>query len=201
MAEYHDGDIVKAVCSMHVSTGDDVQNVFHWRYVGPSASDALVNDALLEYVDDMYGLIQAGMPADMTFWSIDITNVTQEIFYGAYDWPGQISGGGSGDTMPEQNCALVTASTIRSKTLGKKFLGPFIESNNADGVWAGGMVGSLASFAAAWLTDIAVDVAGALQPVVVHYVANQIVYYTDLLASHVTNAVYTQRRRRRGVGA
>lgn len=200
MATVVDGDIIKAVACLVTATGEHIQNVFHYRYVGDDIPDFDLNPILLGYIDAMYANIEPAVPSDVSFQYIDITNVTQQVFYGPASWPTLDFGGGTGATMPEQNCALVTGGTARSKTLGKKFLGPFIATNNSDGTWISGLVTALAAFAVDYLADLTVSTLGTLEPVLVHYVNNVMTYVTDIISSSTGNGVYTQRRRRRGVG-
>jgi len=201
MASWANGDIIKIVTRMRSATGEDILNVFHYRWEGDPIDDSTGFETLRNHMDAIFDIIASDIPADVAFIDIDCTNVTQEIFYGTDPWPSLTVGGGSGDTMPEQCCALVTATTNRSKTLGKKFLGPFIEAANSDGTWYGTLLSALANFAAAYIADVTVTDVGAFIPVLVHYVGNVLTYVTDIVGNGTSNQVFTQRRRRRGVGA
>jgi hypothetical protein len=200
VADVVTGDILKAVTTLRTATGEDIQNVFHWRYVGDAVNELTVNSAIKAALDGMFDNIEPAIPSDVEFVNIDITNVTQQIFYGTAFWPSQDFGGGTGDTAPEQLCALVTGTTNRSKTLGKKFLGPFVTSTLTDGVWTNGFVAALGAFMQDYIADVAIAGLGYLRPVLVHYVNNVMTYLTEIIGGHTGNEVYTQRKRRRGVG-
>jgi hypothetical protein len=149
----------------------------------------------------MYDKIEPNIPSDVTFDTIDFANVTQELVYASVGWPTQTVGGGTGDTMPETNSFMVWGSTNKPHTLGRKFLGPFIESTNTDGTWSSGLATMVIDWAAAYISSVTLLGAIIAKPVVAHYVAGLVTRVTDLLAAHFTSIVKTQRRRRRGVGA
>lgn len=198
---WHEGDIIRVTAKMVDSTTGDIQNVYHFKYGGSDVAEESAIGNILAIIDDMYDDIQPAMPADMIFHSIDVANVTQSIVYAARNWPTQVNGGGTGDTMPEQNCALVVGRTDYPKTVARKFLGPFIEADNADGSWASGLFSALGDFMTKYLTTTVFGSNSTLAPVAVHYVNNAVTRVSEILSGYCTNYVYTQRRRRRGVGS
>jgi hypothetical protein len=202
MAAFNANDIVRTVVKIIGQAGDVYENVYHHQYTGPGSSIIATAFSIGAWVSDLYNIIQPNIPGDVTISSFDVTNVTQKQVYAEEDIPDIGAGGGTGDTMPEQCCALVLGRTARPKTVGRKFLGPFIESQNADGNWGSDVFNTLDNFAIAWLTDIDYDAGNShLSPVVVHYTGGgEYTTVTPLDSFAVSSQIYTQRRRRRGFG-
>lgn len=194
-------DIIRAAARLRTASGDDIVNVFHFRYEGGDvALDALANSVAIG-LDAMYDNIASAIPADVTFVDIDVQNLSDGQVTGAVAWPTQTVGGGSGDTAPQQCTANVLGTTAYSHTAARKFLGPFIKSALGDGVWGSGVLADIAAFAADFINPIAIGVVGEVTPVVIKLVNGAVLRVADILATQVNNTIYTQRRRRPGVGA
>jgi len=203
MAEtWHDGDIIRCTARLRSASGEDIENVFHWKlYLNQDMSDGQGFYYLKPAVDMMYDAIQPEIPSDVTFVDMDFANLTQDLVYGASAWPTQTVGGGTGDTMPEQNCALVVGRTNAPHAIGRKFLGPFIEAANADGAWGSTLLGMLGTFAGLYDNAVTMAEYGAGIPGIPKIVNDAIVAFNHFYEVYTSNQVYTQRRRRRGVGA
>lgn len=201
MTDWVDGDVIRVSSKLTTATGEDIVNVFHFRYVGDPLPEGSCQIIIAFAIDGMFTNIQPEIPSDVAFTNIDMANVTQGLVYGPVPWPVLTTGGGTGDTMPEQCCALVLGSTNQPHTIGRKFLGPFIEAANADGTWYGTLLGMLSDFADDYADDIVAGVGSYLVPVLVSYLLGAPVRVTDILGTSTSNQIYTQRRRRRGVGA
>jgi len=196
-----DGEVLRAAARLRSASGEDIVNVYHWKWTGDPVDLSLVVPSVSQALDGRYDEIQPGIPSDVTFVDISYSNATTGEVYPAQSWPTQTSGGGTGDTMPEQCCGLIVGRTNAPHTMGRKFIGPFIEADNADGAWASGLVTAFGLFLSNYLSDIAVSTLGNMTPVVVTYVGNAITRIKSILSGFTSNAIYTQRRRRRGVGA
>ncbi len=202
MPDWNDGDVIRVVARLSTATGEDIQNVFWYKcQFNYSVNDTTCIANLCTRIDLMYDDIQPAIPSDVTFVDIDIQNLTQHVVYAAQSWPNQTAGGGTGDTMPEQVCGLVVGRTNASHVVGRKFLGPFIESNNVDGTWQSGLVAALGTFAGNYINALSMSGAGALIPGVARVVNNVVIAFNYFLSQYTSNGVYTQRRRRRGVGS
>lgn len=202
MPDWNDGDVIRAVARLVTATGEDIENVFFYKcQFNYSVAEAICTSAVAARVDEMYDFIEPAIPSDVTFADIDIQNLTQGLVYAALPWPVQTSGGGTGDTMPEQVCGLVVGRTNQSHVVGRKFLGPFIEANNTDGTWQSGLVAALGSFAADYISAIALGSSGGLIPGAARIVNGVVTAFNFFLTQYTSNGVYTQRRRRRGVGS
>jgi hypothetical protein len=202
MAAFDNLDIVRTVVKLIGQAGDVYQNVYHHRYSGPGADFVDLVAAVGDWLDDLYGNIQPAIPSDVAISTFDVTNITQDQVYPEVDIPGQTTGGGTGDVMPEQCCALVLGRTGAPKISARKFLGPFIEAANDDGAWYATLLGMLASFGGDWLVPVTFDGgASVLSPVVVHYTTGgNYTTVTPIEGFSINTGIYTQRRRRRTFG-
>lgn len=202
MSDFEDGDIVRVTCLLRAASGDDIQNVYHYKIAAPApVSESVVTGQIRTQMNAMYSDIQPEIPADVSFVSIDIANLTKGEVFPAYSWPTLTAGGGTGDTMPEQVTALVVGRTNQSHVVGRKFLGPFIEASNDDGTWRSTLLTMLGSFAGKYITSLVFGGGATAAPGVVRWVGGVIDRFTPVFTAVTNNQIYTQRRRRRGHGA
>lgn len=202
MALWQNGDVIKFVTRLRSASGEDIQNVFHYKLdLDQPVTDTVVIPTFLDRLDLMYDKIQPDIPGDVTFVDIDVENITQDIVYGAQAWPNQTTGGGTGDTMPEQLCGLVVGRTNSPHAVGRKFLGPFIEAANLDGVWYSTLLGFLTDFAALYDTPIDLGASKVAVPGIPKWINQVLTAFNFFYETYTSNGIYTQRRRRRGVGA
>lgn len=202
MAQWVNGDIIKVTARLRSATGEDIENVYHYLCdFTTSVLDENVIAVILSTIDVMYDKFQPEIPSDVTFVDIDITNVTQDLVYAARSWPVQTVGGGTGDTMPEQACALVVGRTNKPKVVGRKFLGPIYAAANQDGAWHSTLLGMLADYIVQYLAIQVLSSGNQIIPVVAKYIAGVYQSYTELTEAYTSSGIYTQRRRRRGVGS
>lgn len=195
------GDVIRAACRLRDGYGSDIMNVYHFVYTGSATDSAEVGTPLRQALDDMYDHIQPAIPSDTSFIDIDLSNASSGLIEASQPWPVQTVGGGTGDQMPSKDTALCVGRTNFPHVTARKFLGPFIEADNSDGVWASGLVSALTDFLADYLADIAVTTVGNLSPAVGRYVAGVLTGHTPINGGYTSNGIYSQRRRRPGVGA
>lgn len=202
MTAFMPGDLLRVSCRLRAASGDDIVNVYHFFCLfEESVIEETVLTAITAYMDDLYGYIQPSIPSDVSFVDIDIQNISNEEVFPARDWDSLTVGGGTGDTMPEQCCGLVVGRTNASHVVGRKFLGPFIEAANLDGQWYSTLVTMLSDFLDKYLTELYIEAGSYLVPVVVKYLLGAPVSSEALTEGYTSGGIYTQRRRRRGVGA
>lgn len=195
------GDIVRAAARLRTASGDDIVNVFTYKYDGGGMALDSFADFISVGIDELYQNIQPSIPSDVSFVDIDVMDLTTGEVTGAKPWPTLTVGGGTGDTAPQQCCGLVLGTTAASHTMARKFLGPFIKSGLGDGVWGSTVAAQLADFTAAFILPVAIGLLGEATPVVAQIVNNAVTRVTDILGTFSNNGVYTQRRRKPGVGA
>lgn len=196
------GDVVRVTARLRTAQGEDILNVFHYK--ADTLTDfplETVIEKIAETLDDMYSSIQPAIPSDVSFIDIDGQNVSTGEVGPSVPWPARTVGGGTGDTMPEQLAGLCVGHTAMPHVVARKFLGPFIEADNADGTWASGLVAALADFATAWLTKPSISIGNEFIPGVARYVLGGLIdRFVPIGSTSSSNQIYTQRRRRRGVG-
>src|SRR4030042_832582 len=105
-AIWHDGDIIRATAKLDYG-GDDIQNVFHYRYDGPDVNDSTAIQALTQAIDDIYDNLEPAMNTGLAFVTIDITNATPGLVYPDEAWPDQPTGGDADPVMPNQGCLML----------------------------------------------------------------------------------------------
>jgi hypothetical protein len=196
-----DGDVIRAACRLRDGYGSDILNVYHFMYAGATTNSTVLGPFLINALDLMYDHIQPAIPSDTTFVDIDLSNATTGEVEAARAWQYQTAGGGTGAQMPSKDTALVVGRTNRSKVVGRKFLGPFISDTNVDGVWSSGFLTSLGDFLTDYLADVIVGAVGSLSPGVARYIAGVFNRFTLIDTGYCTNGIYSQRRRRPGVGS
>lgn len=195
-----ENDVIRAACRLRDGYGSDIMNVFHFRYSGSATDSAEVGPILRTALDNMYDNIQPAIPSDTSFIDIDLSNASSGLIEAAQPWPVQTVGGGTGDQMPSKDTALVVGRTNFPKSVSRKFLGPFIEADNSDGVWASGLLTALEAFLVDYLADVAITTIGNLTPGVGRYLAGVLTGFTPINGGYTSNGIYSQRRRRPGVG-
>jgi hypothetical protein len=141
------GDILRVVCKM--SDGEDaIQNVYHVVITGstpPSDNDLEVG--LTDWADSTYDNIDGIMPDNISFDTIQIYNLTQDLLFGEFPWPTLTVGGSAQDQMPPQCSPLLLFNTVTIRSQGRKFLPPFASDRlDTDGTIAAAALTNMASF-------------------------------------------------------
>jgi len=198
------GDIVRTSCNFTLTSGDQYQNVFHHIFDGTGGvSDAAVVADIQAWAEGMYAeiltMVDAGVTeqlssVDQVEWVVDEWKVVANI--GTFTPTFAPSGGGG--ILPNQVAPFIVFKTARPKTVGRKFLFPFVSALQDEGVITGGTVTLLTAWAADAVNDITIDVLNVLHPGVVRTGVNDFQAFSTAL---VTNLVGAQRRRRQGYGA
>lgn len=196
----NDGDVVRVTCRLTDGYGSNIINTYHFMYAGSTTDSGAAGTDIRQYMDDMYDEIQPAIPSDTSFVDIDLANVSQGYVEAAQAWPVQTAGGGTGDQMPSKDTALLVGRTNFPKQCGRKFLGPFIEADNSDGVWASGLLTALQAFLAMYLDNIGHSLIGTFSPGVAKYVNGIYNSFKLINGGYTSNGIYSQRRRRPGVG-
>jgi hypothetical protein len=195
----NNGDVLRVTAKMSSEADQDLQNVYYWRGSGVGIStDAQFATACRTELDNAYGYFDDQLADGVSFDSIEIFNITQDVPVGEYTWPTLSAGGSASDVLPEQTALLVTFSTAAARSVGKKFLGGWTEGNNdSDGTIASSLLTLILSYISTILSGFA---AGDLDFEAGHWsVINET--FVPWLAGLVDDVWATQRRRRPGVGS
>ncbi len=191
-------DVLRVTAEMSIA-GADIQNVLHFR--STNAAPILETTALgdmADIMDALYTIINGGISVDLSYDSVRVQNVTQDILLGSALWPVLTAGVGGGDRMADQCAALITMATATPKVRGGVFLGGYFEAaNDSDSSLTAVVTADLVDFAAELLIE-QVFGANSYRYVVFNRLLGSVVLP---VASIIHAAWRTQKRRRQGVGS
>lgn len=200
-----DDDILRTTVNWALADGTVMQNVFHHRRYGVSFyTDAAQIAAIELWCSDMYDEIVAQVRNNVAEQLCTI----DKIAFSAGEWIITENVGtftptwaptGAGDALPNQVAAFVVGKTARPKTVGRKFLIPFIEQEQAAGYLVAGAVTAVVAWGDDYINDIVLfPVTDGFEPGVPRTGVDAWMPFT---VGVVTNLVGSQRRRRPGVGS
>lgn len=193
------GDVLRAVARMSDGAAD-VINVFHLLLDGSVVpDDAGILGSIADKLDTAYDVIDAILPDNLTFDSIDVYNITKDLFLGSVPWPSLTAGGATGGQVPPQVAPLIRFTTNVLRSQGRKFL-PAIatyQTKDDDGTLSATGLSILGGFASQLLSPITYSQGQALFG---NYNAalERFAYWTGAI---VNDAFATQRRRYRNRGS
>jgi hypothetical protein len=198
------GDILRTTVGFTLEDGTVAQNIFHHVKTGIGAvSDAAVIEAIQNRVDSMYAEIILAIDSSVVpnLASVDEVaflegkwTVIENIGTFVVDFTSIVNE----DMLPNQVSAFVTFKTARPKSVGRKFLIPFVEPFQAGSFLTSTAVEYVVAWADKAVNDIVIQVGDNLVPGIVRTVEDTFLEYTLAI---VTNVLGSQRRRRPGVGA
>lgn len=198
------GDIVRTTVNFLLPNGVQYQNVYHHIFDGTGGiSDAAVTVDIGTWAEDMYAEI---------IGRVHSSTVEQLSFVDQVEWDGtkwEVVGNigtftptfvpaANDDPCPNQVSPFIVFKTSRPKSVGRKFLFPTQEADQASGILTGGTITDLVAFADDAVNDIVLDVLNSLHPGVVRTAVNDFLVFNVAV---VTDLLGTQRRRRPGYGA
>lgn len=192
-------DIVRITAVLTDDNEGTVQNVYWAKQVSGGADDETFMNAARYQLEIMYGYIDQIMPDSVSFTEIRGYNLTQDYPLTTITWQALTEGGVDvDDPLPAPLCCLVMGRTPFSKAVGRKYIGPFCEQDQDNGVWSAGVLANLANFAVAWAANYATGGTGSAQFGV--YSKAEAVW-RPIVSRVVKEIVAYQRRRRAGRGA
>lgn len=198
------GDFVQTTCNFLLQNGVEYQNVYHHVFDGIGGiSDAAVVSDIGDWASAMYeelgayvkdSVVEQLSSVDRVEWVTDEWKITENL--GTFT-PGFTPSAVTGP-LPNQVSPFIVFKTGRPRTVGRKFMFPFMASDQASGVLVGGAIAALVAFADDAVNDIFLDVANGLVPGVVRVGVDE---WWPFTVAIVTDLLGTQRRRRPGYGA
>ena len=199
-----DEDVLRVTCNFTLHNDVQYQNVYH--YVADftsSQSDVDVKLAIKGQVQDMYidlvANVKSTTVAALSFIDV-IKFVVDEwkVDYNVGTFTPTFSPTNVGEVTPNQIAPFITFKTSRPKTVGRKFLFPPVEGDQAEGILSASYITAVTNFAGEVTQTIVISTGNDLVPVVVRTGINSYLVIQDTV---ITNLVGTQRRRRPGYGA
>lgn len=143
------GDIIEVVMTHKHNNIDDVINVWHLKVaVAGSGTELQLSADLIDMFTDIYAVIEADICTTIDPVQLSWRNVTDDGPMNFQAWSGTYTGGtNSGDCLPPGATALMLLRTGTKGVLGRKYLPPFGESRQADGVWGAATITNLGTLA------------------------------------------------------
>lgn len=201
-----DGDILRVSTNFELSDGSQYQNIYHVIRDGTDPfSDAAHIDAIRGKMDlayaDLDDIVEDTITPQLSFVDrvefneiVDEWRVVENIGTFTVDFQPT----GIDETLPYQTSPYVVFKTGRPKSVGKKFLFPLMENQQADTILGGAAVTAITAYAARILTGITV---GGDVTLTFGIVRTGIQTFLNFLVAVVTDVLGSQKRRRPGVGA
>lgn len=190
------GDVLRIVCKMSYGT-DMQQNVYHALYTGSTELDDTVFDEILDWMDDLYTIINGYVAASVNYDTIEVFCVTQDRPISEDAWPALTVGASTYQPLPPQVAALALFPTATARSQGRKFLPSFAENCTVgDGIIDAVPLGQIATYVA---TAILGRVAGAGFLTLGNWNPD-LARFAEWIAGIASDQLATQRRRRLGYG-
>lgn len=200
-----EGDYLRFKVQARESTSDTrVIHQFDWQVetfvIGPDT------DVLADMVDEMdtrFGTISALYPTTFVGEYVNAVNLTKRERIGQTDWEFQGTGV-LGEVLPPQIAAEALVATKKIGVTARKYLGPFLESQQADGTWIAAALTALDNFNARFGsgTIVGTVTGNTYLQGIARVVDLAVVSFQDFLGAtgRVVDQARTQRRRTSGVG-
>lgn len=190
----------------------DIVNIYYVSFSAPFTPSVAQASA---YVTSLYGGILPYLPATLNFDYLGVSHWTGDstgIWYDEVNkkplpnppWgvelPVELSaidGTGEGQFLPPQVAALVYGKTATKHVIARKFIGPLIESAQANGSIETAIMGDFIAFAESWKTWVQ----GAGGPAGTTEVWGYRRGFNTILTTHADSILATNRRRKPGRGS
>lgn len=201
-----DGDVLRVTANFELGDGTQYQNVYHYIRDGTdpfadafhvTAIKAILQAAYVELED----IIKSNITEQLSFVDrvefneiVDEWRVVENIGTFTIIW----TPAGIVDSLPYQSSPYVVFKTQRPKSIGKKFLFPLSETEQAGTIMGAGAVTAITAYAAEILTAILLGGDATLTPVIIRTGIQTVL---PLLVAVVNDVLGSQKRRRPGVGA
>lgn len=198
-------DRVRCVARMSDINGSLIENAYVLLHAGSAeVSNSAFLTAIEARLSAMYADIEAMMPNTLTPTDIvcDLVEFEGGVLknlghVGTIAWTTWSGGTGTGEGLPQGNAAVVNFPTASVGVQGRKYLGPFVENQQANGILESTFQSALATFAATLLSELSVGGQAFNSGVMSSKTANFVAYATAVIKA----VVGYQRRRKSGVGA
>ncbi len=198
------GDIVRTAVNFELGDGTMYQNVFHHeRYGADPVSDAAVLIAIEDWAETMYAELVTLVKDD----TIEQLSFVDRVEFIAGLWTvvenigtftPTFNPAATGDALPFNCAPFLVFKTDRPKTVGRKFLFPFDEAQQADSILVGGAITAMVAWGVDAVSDILLAGDAGLEPGVPRTGVDAFYAFTVTI---VNDVIGSQRRRRPGVGA
>lgn len=201
-----DGDVLRVTCNFELGDGTQYQNVYHLVRDGtdPHSDDDHVDAIEAFYVaayDTLVGQVKDDVTEQLSFVDrVEFNEIVDEwrVVENIGTFTPAFAPVSTQDSNPFMSSPYVIFKTQRPKSVGKKFLFPFVETSQAGTILAVGAVNAVVNYGAAILSAINLGGDATLTSVVVRTGIQTVL---PLLVAVITDVMGSQKRRRPGVGA
>lgn len=201
MADVETNDIIRTVLKSTLNGASEIDNVLHFKYTGAAALSNTQALADMQSIwDAVLDQLESFQTHQLVYDTIYAYNETKEAPMGSTSVFGHANGSETTThEMPAHVAAGWYALTAVSRAIGKKFFGGFTELNNiSGGLVDTDLVAALAN-AAAFVYDTTLTVNAHEYSGGIFRKATKVLI--PVVETVINNIWYSQRRRRRGVGA
>lgn len=201
-----DGDILRVSVNFELGDGTQYQNIYHFIRDGSDPySDAIHVTAIADKMAAAYltikDLVTSDVTAQLSFVDrIEFNEIVDEwrVVENIGTFTTTFNPTESIDALPYQSAPFLVFKTQRPKSVGKKFLFPFSEAQQADTVLVGGAVTAMVAYGVQVLAAIEL---GGDATLTAGIVRTGVQTFLNFLVATVNDIIGSQKRRRPGVGA
>lgn len=196
-------DVLKITFEMTYPDGSICQNGYYMKLISSSGiTDAVCIGLIEDWLEDCYteidDFIQSGMTiqpcnVDLIEWDTDKWVISRNVGYANPT----VTFTPVDELLPRQCSAFFLGKTDRPKSNGRKFIAGFTEASTVTSFLSAAALTAMAAYAAEVIAGEYVDPFLRLAAGIVREAANEWLEYQSAV---VTDTMFTQRRRVRGVG-
>lgn len=200
------GDVLRVTCNFELGDGTQYQNVYHYVRDGTDPfSDQnhldLIETAMEAAYDELVSQVLNDVTEHLSFVDrVEFDEIVDEwrVVENIGTFVPTFVPVNAGHGLPFQSSPYVIFKTQRPKSVGKKFLFPFGESEQDATILTAGAVTAVVAYAAQALATLVLGGDATLAPVIVRTGVQSVL---PLLVAVVNDVLGSQKRRRPGVGA
>lgn len=201
-----DGDVLRVTVNFELGDGTQYQNIYHYTRDGTDPYSDAVHVAAIETdiaaaYDELVAIVKNDITEQLCLVDrvefneiVDEWRVVENIGTFTPTWAPL----GTSDSVPFQSSPYVVFKTQRPKSVGKKFLFPLAEVQQAGTIMIAGAVTAITAYAAQILATINLGGDATLSSVIVRTGIQTVL---PLLVAVINDVMGSQKRRRPGVGA
>ena len=192
-------DILEAGARLETQDGDDVINVFQFRYEGvPQLSDTQGINDVIEFLEAIYAIVRVVIPILSVFRDITVRNTTTSINHGVFPWATLVNGAAASNDLPPAVSSMISFPTGISRVTLRKYFGNVSTNQIAQpGTWSvthqAQMVSAAAIMVVPFVATNGTWAYGHNSPKIPGWIAPAVALVTSIPAY--------QRRRRQGRGS
>lgn len=200
------GDILRVSCNFELGDGTQYQNIYHYVRDGtdPVSDSAHVANLAIK-LNLAYDTLDEQVKSDVTnklsfVDRVEFNEITDqwEVVENIGVFTLEFTPTGATDSLPFQSSPYVIFKTQRPKSVGKKFLFPFLETTQAGTILIESAMGAVVAYSAAVLSSVEL---GGDATLTAGIVRTGIQSFLNFLVAVVGDLLGSQKRRRPGVGA